>query len=126
MQVKSEGSRGKSSTKKRTPAGDQLVTVNMDDLGDLLSKAPKTAYFARKSEPAAGRKRKAKVDEIVMEEFREKDGSPSSDKPQCPYCGKVFKRTTNLCLHLERVRLMQLRKFNVENEKYQGFFSQGP
>ncbi len=88
--------------------GDQLVTVNMDELGDLFSKAPKNAYYARKSVPANKKASMVSEKEILPSGAEE-------EKPRCPFCGKTFKRSANLHLHIERVcrHTSQFPKFNT-------------
>ena len=70
----------------------EFVTVNMDDLGDILSKprstSPSAVYYARKSDPVAAAAR------------RDVQGQgPIS----CDQCNKQFKKWTNLQLHIEKV-----------------------
>ena len=61
---------------KKKKSSNELMTVNMDDLGDLLSK-PADVYFAKKSTPAK------RTDEPLT----------------CDICDKTFKKTLNLQLH---------------------------
>ena len=62
---------------KKKKNSNELVTVNMDDLGDLLSKPSADVYFAKKSTP-----------------------SKKSDEPlTCDICDKTFKKNLNLQLH---------------------------
>lgn len=74
---------------------EELVTVNMDDLGDLLSK-PKV-YYARKSEP-----HRAMKASMCSQPVSSTDEGPVD----CDMCHKSFKRRTNLQLHMEKVHQM--------------------
>ncbi len=85
---------------RRSGGNQQLVTVNMDDLGDLLSKAPKAVYFARKSEPVAKRTAEGKGGTKQRDDGGKEQ---QEERSKCPHCGKTFKRSTNLDLHIERV-----------------------
>ncbi len=75
----------------------ELVTVNMDDLGDLLSKP--SVYYAKKSDPKAARNR-------PVEDSSDDEDAPGVNPAAvipCSKCSKTFKRATNLQLHMERV-----------------------
>jgi hypothetical protein len=75
------------------------VTVNMDDLGDLLSK-PKPVYFAKKSEPVAGKRDKAAAAAAAA---ASSDADDESGMLHCGQCKKQFKKKCNLQLHVEKV-----------------------
>lgn len=63
---------------KKAKKKSELMTVNMDDLGDLLSKP--SVYFAKKSSP-----------------------QKMAEKIICHICNRTFKKVTNLQLHMEKV-----------------------
>ena len=81
--------------KKSKKEPSELTTVNMEDLGDLLSKP--NMYYAKKSSP-----RKANYDE---------------DRPiTCELCKKTFKKLINLQLHLEKVHEINNKPVLLEQE----------
>ena len=86
----------KKKSKKETSA--ELTTVNMEDLGDLLSK-PSNMYYAKKSSP-----KKAII-------------SQDEDRPiTCELCKKTFKKLINLQLHLEKVHEINSKPVVLEQE----------
>lgn len=97
---------------KAPPTSQELSTVNLDDLGDILA-TPK-AFFAKKSEPVvkSGKKSSKKTipeEELISPEESQLVGEDeelgSTPSVGCQICGKKFKMKSNLHLHMEKARL---------------------
>lgn len=80
------------SSAKKKKTSNELMTVNMDDLDNLLSK-PNNMYYAKKSAPPASKKSAA-------------SSGGDADPITCQICHKTFKKTINLQLHMEKVHEM--------------------
>jgi len=92
-----------SNAKKKKP-NNELVTVNMDDLGDLLSKP--NMYYAKKSSP------KAAILTSTTPQPAEENIGPTT----CKLCHKTFKKSINLQLHMEKVHEINSKPLVIEED----------
>ncbi len=85
----------------------ELMTVNMDDLDNLLSK-PRDMYYAKKSTPTA---------KMVTPVVIENDSDPLDGPTTCHLCHKSFKKNINLQLHMEKVHDMNSKPLIIEEDE---------